>query len=75
VQDQGWQRYESTPQNSPPVQAGSRRLHDQQLLGFVGNETFSPYCLILDLGLPDMDGLAVLDRIRKDREQRLPVIG
>jgi len=45
------------------------------LLGFVGNETFSPYCLILDLGLPDMDGLAVLDRIRKDRERRLPVIG
>jgi CheY-like chemotaxis protein len=45
------------------------------LLGFVGNETFGPCCLILDLGLPDMDGLAVLDRIRKDREQRLPVIG
>jgi CheY-like chemotaxis protein len=31
-------------------------------------------CLILDLGLPDMDGLAVLDEIRKDRQQRLPVI-
>jgi len=31
-------------------------------------------CLILDLGLPDMDGLEVLDQIRKDRGHRLPAI-
>ncbi len=31
-------------------------------------------CLILDLGLPDMDGLAVLEQIRKDWPRRLPVI-
>jgi len=31
-------------------------------------------CLILDLGLPDMDGLEVLEEIRKNRDQRLPVI-
>jgi HAMP domain-containing protein/signal transduction histidine kinase/DNA-binding response OmpR family regulator len=31
-------------------------------------------CLILDLGLPDMDDLAMLDEMRKDRRRNLPAI-
>jgi HAMP domain-containing protein/signal transduction histidine kinase/CheY-like chemotaxis protein len=31
-------------------------------------------CLILDLGLPDIDGLAVLEEMRKNHRQRMPVI-
>jgi CheY-like chemotaxis protein/HAMP domain-containing protein len=38
----------------------------------IGSEAFD--CLILDLGLPDMDGLDVLEAIGKDHRRRLPII-
>jgi CheY-like chemotaxis protein/signal transduction histidine kinase/HAMP domain-containing protein len=38
----------------------------------IGEQQFD--CVILDLGLPDMDGIDVLEQIRKKEGNRLPVI-
>jgi len=43
-----------------------------EAIKLIGEQLFD--CVILDLGLPDMDGLDVLEQIRKKEGERLPVI-
>jgi CheY-like chemotaxis protein len=43
-----------------------------EAIKLIGEQQFD--CVILDLGLPDMDGLDVLEQIRKTEGEHLPVI-